>query len=80
MPIFEYLCKDCNQRFEALVMGSNHAECPKCHGRKLEQQLSVFSTPATHRGASFGSLETPGPSACGSCGHPGGPGSCSLDD
>jgi putative FmdB family regulatory protein len=43
MPIFEYICQGCNYEFEALVYGSQRAECPKCHGKKLAPQLSVFA-------------------------------------
>ena len=43
MPIFEYVCKDCNKPFEALVLGSREPECPTCHGKNLAQQISVFS-------------------------------------
>lgn len=43
MPIFEYVCKDCDQSFEALVMGGREAECPNCHGHNLGQRFSVFS-------------------------------------
>jgi len=39
MPIFEYVCKECDHQFEALVYGSNKAECPKCQSKKLAQQL-----------------------------------------
>ena len=74
MPIFEYVCKQCDHSFEALVMGSQKAECPKCQSKKLATQLSVFSARA--KGAS-----SPAPSvgACGSCGDPRGPGSCSMN-
>ena len=43
MPIFEYLCGECGHKFEAIVLGGQKAECPKCHTAKLEQQLSTFS-------------------------------------
>ena len=43
MPIFEYLCAECGHKFEAIVLGDQKAECPKCHTAKLEQQLSRFS-------------------------------------
>jgi putative FmdB family regulatory protein len=43
MPIFEYVCKGCGHKFEAIVMGEKKAECPTCHGSELEQQLSTFS-------------------------------------
>jgi putative FmdB family regulatory protein len=76
MPIFEYICEDCQHEFEALVMGKNKAECPQCHGKRLAPQLSVFAVSA--KGAGSASPMPAGP--CGSCGDPRGPGSCSLDD
>ena len=75
MPIFEYVCKDCNHEFEALVYGKDQAECPKCHSGKLEPQLSVFAVAA--KGASASSSEA---SSCSSCGDPRGAGACSLPD
>jgi len=73
MPIFEYICQECQHRFEALVFGKEKAECPKCHAKKLEPQLSVFAVAAKAPAAS--------PSgACNSCGDPRGPGACSLGD
>src|ERR1019366_8437448 len=40
MPIFEYVCKECQHEFEALVFGKQKAECPKCQSKKLERQRS----------------------------------------
>jgi putative FmdB family regulatory protein len=71
MPIFEYICKECHHQFEALVYGKEKAECPKCHTKKLEAQLSVFAVSA--KGAA-----PAGP--CGSCGDLRGPGACSMRD
>jgi putative FmdB family regulatory protein len=31
MPIFEYVCQQCQHEFETLVFGSDKAKCPKCH-------------------------------------------------
>ena len=50
MPIFEYVCKKCDHRFEAIVNASTQVECPSCASQRLEKQLSVF---ATLRGALF---------------------------
>lgn len=75
MPIFEYLCKECDHEFEALVFGDQKAECPKCRSKKLAPRLSVF---AVSTKGSSGSAASVGP--CGSCGDPRGPGSCSLPD
>jgi putative FmdB family regulatory protein len=43
MPIFEYLCAECGHKFEAIVLGGQSVECPKCHTARLELQLSTFS-------------------------------------
>jgi putative FmdB family regulatory protein len=75
MPIFEYICKECNHEFEALVFGRDKAICPKCKSKSLSLQLSVFAAPAK---AVAGTASEPG--ACGTCGDPRGPGSCSLPD
>jgi putative FmdB family regulatory protein len=75
MPIFEYVCKQCQHEFEALVFGSQKAECPKCQSKKLEPQLSVFAV-SSKSGASARPPMPAGP--CGSCGNPNGPGSCSM--
>jgi len=75
MPIFEYVCQDCSHAFEALVYGNQKAECPKCHGKKLTPQLSVFAVAAKGSSSSANTGE-----ACGSCGDSRGPGACSLPD
>jgi putative FmdB family regulatory protein len=75
MPIFEYVCQNCDHAFEALVYGSEKAECPKCHGKKLAPQLSTFAVAS--KGAPKAS---PSAGPCGTCGDPGGPGACSMRD
>lgn len=75
MPIYEYVCRDCDHGFEALVYGNEKAECPKCHSRKLAPQLSTFSVAS--KGATSSSSAI---GACGSCGDPAGPGACSQRD
>jgi putative FmdB family regulatory protein len=76
MPIFEYICTECQHQFEALVFGQQKAECPKCQSKRLEQQLSVFAV-STKSGAAS---QTPSAGPCGSCGDPRGPGACSMKD
>lgn len=74
MPIFEYVCRTCSNRFEVLVQGSRAAVCPGCNGTDLEQQFSVF---AVGRGQTSTVRSSAG--ACGTCGDPRGPGACSLN-
>jgi len=77
MPIFEYICKECDHRFEALVYGKQKAACPKCQTTKLSPQLSVFAVSAKGSSSSAPAASSGG---CGSCGDPRGPGACSLGD
>ena len=76
MPIFEYLCRKCGHRFEKIVRGAEAADCPECHSRRLEKQLSVFAPSVKGAGAA---PREAGPGPCGSCGDPRGPGSCSMN-
>jgi putative FmdB family regulatory protein len=45
MPLYEYICQECDNEFELLVRGDEKPECPKCHSKKLERQLSVPARP-----------------------------------
>jgi putative FmdB family regulatory protein len=82
MPIFEFKCAACGNEFETLVRSSSPAsECPACHSADLDKKLSTFaaiSKSAFGAVSSSAALETM-PQACGSCGHPGGPGSCQFE-
>lgn len=73
MPIYEYLCAGCGHAFEALVYGSERPRCPECESEELEKQFSTFAA----RGETRPDLS--GPGACGTCGDPRGPGSCSTN-
>ena len=47
MPIFEYRCSTCNEKFEELVFTRTRPKkvaCPSCGGKKTEPLLSVFAT------------------------------------
>jgi len=74
MPIFEYVCQQCSHQFEAIVLGTQKASCPKCESKRLSQQLSSF---AVRGEKSQESAVSSGP--CGSCGDPRGPGACSMN-
>jgi putative FmdB family regulatory protein len=45
MPIYEYICDDCQAEFEKLVLNKQQEiACPKCASKKATIQLSVFAT------------------------------------
>ena len=58
MPIFEYRCEQCGNKFEAILFGEQKAECPSCHTGQLEAQLSTFSVSTKSSAAAA-------PSSCG---------------
>jgi len=76
MPLYEYECRSCHHQFELLVRESTTLECPACHGTELEKQLSVFAVSAP--GGSKAEVSRAS-APCGACGHPDGPGSCSIN-
>jgi len=47
VPIYEYRCRQCAEKFEKLVRSSAAAakvECPKCHSSEVKKVFSVFGT------------------------------------
>lgn len=76
MPLFQYLCLDCEAASELLVRGSETPQCPECESRRLEKQMSHV-TPM--KGGSAAEA-APAPTPCGqpSCCQMQG-GGCSLN-
>jgi putative FmdB family regulatory protein len=74
MPIHAFLCRDCGENYTDLVFGEQLPTCPKCASQRAEKQFSTF---AVH-GRAKPSASVPPPGACGTCGDPRGPGSCST--
>jgi putative FmdB family regulatory protein len=72
MPIHEYACHACGHEFETLVRAAEQPSCASCGSTALQKKLSVF---AAHGGGTADIA----PSACGTCGDPGGPGACKLN-
>jgi putative FmdB family regulatory protein len=67
MPIYEYLCEDCDTKFEKLVRNGDAVVCPKCGQNHLEQQHSTFAAHANGRSKSAEMPSCPG----GMCQNPG---------
>jgi putative FmdB family regulatory protein len=68
MPIYEYQCSDCGDKFEKMVLFSKadqKPECPACKSRNTKKKISVFASPgSSHNGTSI--------SASSNCGSSGG--------
>lgn len=43
MPLFDYICQDCQHQFEALVRGEQQPSCPACNSTSLEKQVALPS-------------------------------------
>ncbi|MGA9185782.1 MAG: FmdB family zinc ribbon protein, partial [Candidatus Acidiferrales bacterium] len=66
MPIYEYVCDDCSERYERIVMNQKQAvTCPKCASAKHTIQLSVFA--ARSSGASSSRKSSPKSGSGGGC-------------
>jgi putative FmdB family regulatory protein len=47
MPIYEYRCQKCGEKFEKWVRSFSSAadpECPKCGSREVQKAFSLFGT------------------------------------
>ena len=55
MPIFEFVCKDCEQPFEELIFGFNTdgVVCPSCGSEQVRKKMSTFASKASGDGASL---------------------------
>ena len=78
MPLFEYECRACGHQFEYLTRSAESPSCPSCSGEDLQKLLSVFAV-NTNGGSSARAEMSQPASACGMCGDPRGPGSCSMN-
>ena len=57
MPMYEYRCAKCDERFEELVSVSaddSDAHCPECGSKRVERLLSAFAVGASSAGAACG--------------------------
>jgi putative FmdB family regulatory protein len=66
MPIYEYICDSCNERFEKIVINKQaEITCPKCSGKKATIQLSVFATAGSGSSTPSGGFSGGGGGCCG---------------
>ena len=68
MPIYEYVCMECECHFEELVRGSEQVHCPDCAATNVSKQFSSFAVHGTAKVASGGGAGGCCGGSCG-CGH-----------
>jgi len=67
MPIYEYRCQDCGNRFEILQrmgQGAEGLSCPECGEERVEKQYSTFASSTGESGRSDAPARGCGP-GCG---------------
>ena len=46
MPVYDYICKDCNKTFEKVITLTEHEKevisCPHCGSKNVEQEATAF--------------------------------------
>jgi putative FmdB family regulatory protein len=46
MPVYDYVCKDCNKTFEKIITLTEHEKekisCPFCASKNVEQEATAF--------------------------------------
>ena len=63
MPLYEYRCEGCGERFEVLQRlgeDGHGLTCPRCGAGAPRRQLSTFATSASSTGAEAGACAAPG--------------------
>lgn len=69
MPIYEYICQDCGEKYDKFVRSSLakvELKCPNCGSSEAKKAFSVFGTRTSGGGASLAA--TSGAAACGPVG------------
>ena len=70
MPYYEYICSDCNSKFEikrCMREIDDPAACPECHGEHVQRQVSRVSSFSHGEGGSVSSLGGGSAGGCGGC-------------
>ena len=72
MPIYEYVCMQCESHFEELVRNGEEPPCPDCGASNVRRQLSVFAAVGASEQPTFRGPTGGGGGCCGGscgCGH-----------
>ncbi|MDI6868565.1 MAG: zinc ribbon domain-containing protein [Coprothermobacterota bacterium] len=69
MPIYEYRCLDCQNKFEVLHLNQEEKEiiCPNCGSKNIKRVMSTFACSGLDNVPSSGCSSCSG-SSCSSCG------------
>jgi putative FmdB family regulatory protein len=68
VPIYEYVCMQCESHFEELVRGDQQVACPDCSATNVSRQFSTFAVHGSPKQPSFKPAGGGGGCCGGSCG------------
>jgi putative FmdB family regulatory protein len=70
VPIYEYVCMECESHFEELVRGEQTIACPDCAATNVSRQFSTFAVhgAAKQPSMSRNSMKASGGGGGGCCG------------
>jgi putative FmdB family regulatory protein len=66
MPLYDFVCQECEHSFETLVRNGQSVSCPKCKSEQVQRMLPLPARPPSESASSPAS-------ACRSEGPPCGP-------
>ena len=65
MPLYEFVCQECEHSFETLVRTSgDKVKCPHCESAKVARQLSLPARPVSTPSSAASECNSSGP-PCG---------------
>jgi putative FmdB family regulatory protein len=70
MPVYEYQCNDCSQRFELFIqhrMISDGVVCRHCHSPQVRKLVSSFASIGAGDVPKDVSMDEPSTGGCGGC-------------
>jgi putative FmdB family regulatory protein len=65
VPIYEYVCMECEAHFEELVRNGEEPDCPDCTSSNVRKQFSVFASGTSSSG--HGAADQPTYGSSGGC-------------
>jgi putative FmdB family regulatory protein len=68
VPIYEYVCMECESHFEELVRGDQAVACPDCTATNVVKQFSSFAVHGAGKQPNLGGTGGGGGCCGGSCG------------
>ena len=72
MPLYEYECSGCHERFELLVRGGEKPACPNCGSVTLDKLISAPAAPQIRSNSHAACGTTRGERPCDTSGGGGG--------